>query len=162
MTTWPGMKTRLRTCFSTLALVALLGQPALAAGIPIEISADTFTIDQNQQKATFSGNVVIKRKDLDMQAQSVTVVYGKGGQSDIDSLTASGNVHVKTPSQDVRGDRAVFDPDAQTVRVSGNVRVSNAQGQVNGPELVINLKQNTTVFQGGKGGGRVTGVFTPQ
>jgi lipopolysaccharide export system protein LptA len=62
----------------------------------------------------------------------------------------------------VRGDRAVFDPDAQTVRVSGNVRVSNAQGEVNGPELVINLKQNTTVFQAGKGGGRVTGVFTPQ
>ena len=152
----------MKSWLAALAVVAALAGPAVAAGIPIEISADTFTVDQNQQKATFAGNVVIKRKDLDMQAATVTVVYGKGGQSDIDSLTASGGVHVKTPTQDVRGDRAVFDPDAQTVRVSGNVRVSNAQGEVNGPELVINLKQNTTVFQAGKGGGRVTGVFTPQ
>lgn len=144
-----------------VAILLLAAVPALAAGIPIEISADTFTIDQGKNRATFSGNVVITRKDLDMRADSVTVLYGKGGEADIDSLSANGNVVVKTPTQQARGDNATFDPDRQTVRITGNVRISNAQGQVNGPELVIDLKQDTTIFQGNKGG-RVTGTFTPQ
>lgn len=147
-----------------LALLAVLLSatlPALAAGIPIEIAADTFTIEQASSRATFAGNVVITRKGLDMRADSVSVTYGKGGEADIDSLTASGNVEVKTPTQRARGDKAVFDPDSQTIRITGNVRISNAQGEVNGPELLIDLKADTTVFQGNKGG-RVTGTFTPQ
>lgn len=137
-------------------------EPTVAAGSPIEVTADTFVVDQANQKATFSGNVVIKRLNLDMWADEVVVAFGAGGESDIKSLTADGNVRVRTPAQNARGDHATFDPGTQLVRVTGNVRVSNAQGEVAGPELVIDLRKNTSVFQGTKGGGRVTGVFTPQ
>jgi hypothetical protein len=39
--------------------------------------------------------------------------------------------------------------------------VVNGTGTVGSADLVVNLKDNTTVFTSGKGG-RVTGVFTPQ
>lgn len=146
---------------AALALGAVAPARAAAAGTPIEISADTFTVQQDNHHATFSGAVVIKRLDLVMQADTVLVVYGDGGQNDIDSLTADGNVRVQTSTQKARGDHATFDPDTQLIRLTGNVKVSNAQGELNGPELVIDLKQNTSVFKGNKGG-RVTGVFTPQ
>lgn len=133
-----------------------------AAGTPIEVTADTFVVDQANQKATFSGNVVIKRLNLDMWADKVVIAFGAGGESDITSLSANGNIRVKTPAQTARGDYATFDPATQLVRLTGNVKVSNAQGEVAGPELVIDLRKNTSVFQGNKGGGRVTGVFTPQ
>lgn len=134
---------------------------AQAAGTPIEVTADSFVVDQAKNQATFTGNVVITRSVMTMWADKVVVLYGSGGQSDIEGLTADGNVRVKTPSQQARGDHASFDPGTQLVRVTGNVRVNNAQGEVAGPELVIDLAKNTSTFKGSKGG-RVTGIFTPQ
>jgi len=147
------------------AALVILFATALAlpvsAAEPVNVSADDFTIDQNNNNATFSGNVVITRTGLQLWADKVVVVYGSGGQSDIDSLTATGNVRIKTDSQDATGAKATFDPDTLILRLSGNVTVVNAQGKLNGPELTINLATNSSVFKG-NAGGRVTGVFTPQ
>jgi lipopolysaccharide export system protein LptA len=41
------------------------------------------------------------------------------------------------------------------------VKITNASGTMSGPELVLDLKGNTSTFSS-NGGGRVTGVFTPQ
>lgn len=144
-----------------MLLAALLTlAPALAAE-PVKVSADDFTIDQGTHNATFTGNVVITRSGLTIWADKVVIVYGAGGQTDIDSLTASGNVRIKTASQEATGRQATFDPDTQIVRLSDNVTVVNAQGKMSGPELIIDLARNSSTFKGGKGG-RVTGVFTPQ
>ena len=50
----------------------------------------------------------------------------------------------------------------QTLRITGNVMVVSATSTVGGPDLVIDLNADTTVFQGGGSSGRVTGVFTTQ
>jgi lipopolysaccharide export system protein LptA len=146
-----------------LALVAApaVTAPALAAGTPVKITADSFVIDQASSTATFTGAVVITRGTMTMWSDKAVVRYGTGGESDIDGLDATGNVKIKTTGQEASGNRAVFTPDDSVVRMTGNVRVKNAQGTLSGPELTINLSSNTSVFQGGAGG-RVTGVFTPQ
>ncbi len=146
---------------AALMAATLATAPAAAAGIPIEVSADKFTIDEKTRNAVFEGNVVITRQGLDLRARTVTIVYGAGGQTDIDSLVASGDVRIKAAGQDATGERASFDPATQILRLTGGVRVRNAQGTLNGPELVVNLRDNTSVFRGSEGG-RVTGVFTPQ
>ena len=145
-----------------LALVTalLLALPAFAVE-QVNVSADDFTIDQANNNATFSGNVVITRTGLKLWADKVVVIYGSGGQSDIDGLTATGNVRIKTDSQEASGAKATFNPDTQILKLSGDVTVVNAQGKLNGPELTINLATNSSVFKG-NAGGRVTGVFTPQ
>ncbi len=134
--------------------------PALAAS-PIKVTADQFTVDQATSEATFTGNVVIVRSDLTVWADKVVVEYGEGGVEDIRRMVATGHVRLKTSDQDATGERATFDPGSQILRLSGNVTVVNAVGTLNGPELVINLAEQTTVFSAA-GGGRVTGVFTPQ
>lgn len=144
----------------TIVLTTALVLPAGAAE-PVNVSADDFTIDQNNNNATFTGNVVITRTGLSLWADKVVVLYGSGGQSDIDSLTATGHVRIKTDSQDATGAKATFDPDTLILKLSGNVTVVNAQGKLSGPDLTINLKTNSSVFKGNEGG-RVTGVFTPQ
>ena len=131
-----------------VVLALLFAAPAFAAGLPIEVTADTFS-------------VVITREGLDMRAQTVRISYGEGGQTDIRDLVATGNVRIRAAGQDAVGDRATFDPRTQILKLTGNVRVSSAQGTVQGPDLTIDLARNTSVFSGGSGG-RVTGVFTPQ
>ena len=143
-------------------LAALFAAPVLAAGTPVKITADSFVVDQSSNHATFSGSVVVVRGTMTMWSEKVLVNYGTGGESDIDSLEATGGVRIQSPGQEATGERAVFTPDDSIVRLSGNVKVTNAQGTMNGPELTIDLARNTSTFKGGGKGGRVTGVFTPQ
>lgn len=147
---------RLLPLLATLLLVS----PALAVE-PVKVTANDMTVDEKNSNAVFAGEVIITRAGLTIWADKVVVLYGSGGESDIDSLTATGKVRIKTPTQDATGGKAVYNPDTMIVRLTENVTVRNAQGEVNGPELTINLKDDSSTFRGGDGG-RVTGVFTPQ
>jgi lipopolysaccharide export system protein LptA len=150
-----------------LALAALfvLATPALAQsfsaeGGPVEVTADQFVVDQASGNATFTGKVRVLRSDLTMWADKLLVEYADDSLSSIDNMIATGNVRLKTEDQDATGDRAVFDPRTQVLRLTGNVVVVSDAGTVNGPELVIDLENNLTTFNS-TGSGRVTGVFTP-
>ena len=70
-------------------------------------------------------------------------------------------MRIKTPDRDATGDYAIYDPKAETLRITGNVMVVSEASTVGGPDLVIDLNSDTTVFQGSSNG-RVTGVFTTQ
>lgn len=146
---------------TVLAMLLLAIVPVAAQDESVKITADQFVVDDATQVATFTGGVVVTRRGLTVWAPKVVVDYGSGGRSNIRSFVASGGVRIKTDDQDASGDRAVFDPGKSTLRLSGNVKVVNASSTVAGPDLVIDLKTNTTVFSGGSGG-RVTGIFTPQ
>jgi lipopolysaccharide export system protein LptA len=150
--------------FALVATAILLALPALAQeSDPVNITADKFVMDETQNLATFTGNVVVKRKALDVYAPKVVVDYGEGGPSDIKSFVATGGVRIVTPDQDVTGDRAIYDPKTEKLRVTGNVMVVNASSTVGSGDMIVDLKTNATTFTGGgKNGGRVTGVFTPQ
>jgi lipopolysaccharide export system protein LptA len=151
----------MRTLISLLAVLIVCTPGAVLAQNPVKITADSFVINEADGEAVFTGSVVIVRPGLNVWADKVVVDYGEGGPENIQSFVAEGNVRLKTEDQDATGDRATFNPETQILRLSGNVVVINAAGTLNGPELEINLADNTTVFTGGKGG-RVTGVFMTQ
>lgn len=143
-------------------LVAMLPAAPALAKQKVEIKADVFTIDETTQAAVFTGNVVVTHPTVTVWAPKVVAVYGSGGPSDIESFEASGgNVRLKTADQDATGEKAVFNPGDQLLRLTGNVMVTNASGTIGASELVVNLKTNVSTFSGGTGG-RVTGVFTSQ
>ncbi|MBN9335204.1 lipopolysaccharide transport periplasmic protein LptA [Devosia sp.] len=146
---------------TSLALFsALLAMPAFAQ-TQVQISADTFTVEEGRQEAVFTGNVVVKHPTVSVWADKVVATYGSGGTSDIKSFEATGKVRLETEEQKASGDRAVFSPGDQLLRLTGNVQVSNAAGTVNAEELVVNLATNVSTFTA-RQGGRVTGVFTSQ
>lgn len=143
-----------------LALLLVLQSAAFAAS-PVKITADTFVINEAETEAVFTGNVVAERPGLTVWADKVVVDYGESGLDSIKTFVATGHVRLKTADQDATGERATFSAETQILRLMGNVTVVNAAGTLNGPELQINLADNTTVLSGG-GGGRVTGVFNTQ
>jgi lipopolysaccharide export system protein LptA len=150
---------RRRLLAATVAVLAgLMTAPVLAQ---VTITADSFMVDEANSEATFTGNVEVVYTGLRVWANKVVADYAEGSMENIRSFTATGNVRLKTDDQDATGDRAVFDPKTQVLRLLGNVRVVNAAGTLNGPELVVDLANNTSVFSGGSGG-RVTGVFSTQ
>lgn len=145
----------------TFGAAPALAQKAATQDGPIKVTGDTFTIDEAKGVATFSGNVEIVRAGLNVWAQKVVIEYGAGGPEDVQTFVATGQVRLKTKDQDATGDKATFDPNTQMLHMTGNVVVVNATGTLTGPSLTVNLADNSTVFEGGKGG-RVTGVFSTQ
>lgn len=145
--------------FAVLAL-ALLTTPALAQQ-KVNITADLFSIDETTRHAVFTGNVVVTHPTVTVWAPKVVATYGGGGTSDIETFEASGNVKLQTTEQTATGERAVFTPADQLLRLTGNVVVTNSGGTVNAGELVVNLDTNVSTFTSGQGG-RVSGVFTSQ
>ncbi len=146
-----------------LALVAafMLASPALAQS-RVEITSDLFVMNEAAREAVFTGNVVVIHPSVTVWAPEVVATYGAGGTSDIRTFEAKGgHVRLKTADQDATGERAVFTPADQLLRLTGNVKVTNASGTVDASELVVNLETNVSTFTS-TGGGRVTGIFTSQ
>ena len=149
----------MRLLFAVLLLCLAAASPALAQ--PVTVTSDSFEVSEGTSEATFTGSVVVKRTGLTVWADQVVVAYSAGGMEDIESMVATGNVRLQTDDQVATGQRAHFDPDTQVLKLTGSVVVENASGTVEGPELVIDLAADTSVFTGSQGS-RVTGVFTPQ
>lgn len=145
--------------FAFLAL-ALAATPALAQQ-EVNITADLFTLDEQTSTAVFTGNVVVVHPTVTVWAPKVVATYGAGGTSDIKTFEATGAVKPETTDQTATGQRAVFTPGDQLLRLTGDVVVVNAGGTVNSDELVVNLETNVSTFTSGQKG-RVTGVFTSQ
>lgn len=152
----------MKKLLNIVLLVCLLGISAsLAQEIgegQVEITGDTFVVAETQSTATFTGNVIIKQPGLTVWANKVVIAYGAGGASDIKTLSAFGNLRIKTPDQTVTGNNGVYDPKARVMRVTGDVVTTSSSGTVTGPELLVNFATNTTEFVR-REGGRVTGVF---
>lgn len=151
---------KLRRLTLLALMMTLLAAPA-AAQTQVQISADLFSIEEGRKEAIFTGNVTVKHPTVNVWAEKVVATYGAGGTSDIKSFEATGNVKLETDEQTATGQRAVFTPGDQLLRLTGNVEVSNAAGTVNAEELVVNLATNVSTFSASKGG-RVTGVFTSE
>lgn len=145
---------------AALFALALLITPA-AAQQKVNITADQFTVDEKTKQAVFNGNVVVVHPSVTVHANKVEAIYGAGGASDIESFVATGSVVLDTPDQKATGERAVFNPGDQLLRLTGNVKVTNPSGTVDSSELVVNLATNVSTFTS-NGNGRVTGVFTSQ
>lgn len=139
----------------------LLAQPAFAQQ-QVEITSDLFTVDETSQEAVFTGNVVVIHPTVKVWADKVVAIYGEAGPSEIESFVATGAVKLETDEQTATGERAVFTPGDQLLRLTGNVQVVNAGGTIAAGELVVNLETNVSTFTSDGSGGRVTGVFTSQ
>ena len=78
----------------------------------------------------------------------------------LERVEAFNNVSVRTVTDIVTGDRAVYVPDTGIARLGGHVRISRGMNQINGSEAVVNMKTGIATLLAG-GSGRVTGVVMP-
>jgi lipopolysaccharide export system protein LptA len=110
-----------------------LGVAALAQGLslggvsqdrPVGVSADSgIEWQQNAQVYIARGNAIAKRGTTEVHADTLTAHYrpskGSGGENEIYRLDADGHVVIKSPTQTVVGDQAVYDVDQQIGIVTG-------------------------------------------
>jgi lipopolysaccharide export system protein LptA len=80
--------------------------------------------------------------------------------SKLQRLEAYGHVSIRTPTDTVTGDKAIYVPDIDKARLAGGVRITRGQNQLNGEEADVNLKTGVATLVGRKSG-RVQGLVVP-
>jgi lipopolysaccharide export system protein LptA len=78
----------------------------------------------------------------------------------LEKVEAIGNVSVRTATETVTGDRAVYVPETGLARLAGQVRITRGQNQLNGVEAEVNLKTGVSRLLSGPAG-RVQGLVVP-
>ena len=75
-------------------------------------------------------------------------------------VEAFGQVVIRTPSETVSGDRAIYLADSGMARLGGNVRITRGQNQLSGSDVEVNLNTGVSRLLAGSGG-RVAGMVVP-
>jgi lipopolysaccharide export system protein LptA len=126
---------------------------------PIEITAQTLELIQQQRQSIFTGNVVAKQGDMVLSADKLTVFLLKK-QDQIDRLEAVGTVKVVQLDRVATADRAIFYQFEGKLVLSGHAVVVQDSNKVSGDEIDIYLKENRSVIKSSKNG-RVKAVIVP-
>jgi len=83
------------------------------------------------------------------------------GQGRIDRVELFGNVEIRTETEVIRGDRAVYSAGTGLARVLGNVRITRGENHVAGREAIVNMNTGVSRILS-QPGERVQGIIMPQ
>lgn len=122
---------------------------------PVQVDADSLSIDQKDGSAAFTGNVVVTQGDMRLTAGLVTIRYG-ADQRSIAEMRAEGGVTLQAGSDVASADRAEYRPDTGELTLLDNVVLTQGEAAISGQKLVLNLETGL-----GQMSGRVTTIFTP-
>ena len=152
------------------ALFSLLALPASAQGTaitlgglnadpaaPLEITADSLSVDQDTGIAIFTGNVVVGQGDLRLSAGEVRVVYDDT-TGEIDALDITGGVTFVTATEAAESQTASYNLETGQLTLSGEVLVTQGPSAIAADRMTVNLETGTarmdgrvrTVFQQGE------------
>lgn len=160
------------------ALIVLVACGAARAQIqtnsnaPIDITANEAEVVNSKCLAIWRGAAEALQGDTRLRANTITVhevVKSKGADGQTcgatQSVVADGNVYYVTPTQNARGDHAVYTASDDQIVMTGDVIVVQGKDVARGDKLVIKVStKQFTMESRASGAGqrkRVRGVFYP-
>ncbi len=117
------------------------------------------------REASAHGEVTVVRDGRRLEAEHVVAKLAPGPAGDlaVERVEASGNVRIATPREFIRADRATYDVDKQFAVLTGGVKVTQDQNQLNGEYAEVDLKSGVSRLLGAPpgGSGTVKGLVLP-
>jgi len=158
--------------FALLASALTLGSAQAQIqddGGPILVTSESLDYVGPQAIATYRGNVEAVQGRTRLRCSQLQLFQqrraGTGGAinsgGDIERYECAGPVYYVTPTEQAKGDAAVFTAANSTIVMTGNVVVQQGQNVAQGHRLTINTKTRNTQLQSAGGSGRVRTVIYP-
>jgi lipopolysaccharide export system protein LptA len=122
----------------------------------VEMAADSLSVDQNNNMATFTGNARIAQGDLRLSANTIEVTYSSD-QSQVTKVLATTNVLFTNGAETAEAQSAVYSLDQGNIVLSGSVLLLQGPSAISGDTLTLDLSKNTGVMNG-----NVKSVFVPK
>lgn len=124
---------------------------------------DSMEYYEQRQLAVARGDALAIRGDRRVRADVLTAHFTQGTtSSEMDRIEAQGNVLVSTPSDIVRAERGEYSPKQGIATVTGDVRITRGDTQLNGERAEVNLNTGESRILSSRPGERVRGLFLPK
>ncbi len=146
---------------------------------PIQIESDQLEVQDKQNTATFTGNVLVTQGPTQMRSSVMTVFYADSGKnetrtestavpsttgqasSEIERIEVGGKVYVSSGTQTATGDKGSFDMRANILHLTGKqVVLSEGDNVVTGCALTVETETGKARLDACSGG-RVRMVISP-
>ena len=113
---------------------------------PIEIAADSMTLNNATGQAELRGDVVVIQGDLRMQAQAIDIAYTQTGG--LNTLKAWGGILLVTAAEEVEAQSATYDVVGERMLLVGDVLMVQGQSAISADRMDIDLATETAQFDG--------------
>lgn len=165
----------------TNGIAVLTGQDLKLVSPDQTVTArDRMEYHSNERMAKAIGNAKVVRPTDTLTASTITAYFkdnsaaattpkpaavassGPVGGGSLDRLEAEGGVVIKTPTETLRGAKAVYRADTNTAELTGNVKIERGPNVMEGNRATVDLNTNVSkMFGSNTDGGRVRGIFYP-
>jgi lipopolysaccharide export system protein LptA len=137
--------------------------------LPVQIDAKSLEVQDKKKTATFTGNVKVVQGDTTMTCRTLEVFYGQElGISTADTpvvktnttagvvpnpqnirlIRAHGDVLVVSRDQNATGDVGIYDLQAKTITLTGNVVLSQGKNVIHGDKLIVDTVTGNAHVEG--------------
>ena len=123
--------------------------------LPVQVTADQLSVNQNDGTALFKGNVVVTQGTMTLAAATVQVQYGPDKKT-IAKLLADGGVKLVAGTDAASAQTAEYAPETGDLLLTGDVILTQGASAISGQKLTLSLKTGLGTMDG-----RVTTTFTP-
>ncbi len=128
---------------ANVAFGAIKADPSL----PVEVTADTLDVNQENGSAEFLGNVVVGQGEMRLSAKRVLVIYNQEA-SGIERMEATGDVVLVSGPDAAQAERADYTIDSGVIVMTGNVLLTQGQNALTSNKMTVNLITGTAQMAG--------------
>lgn len=123
------------------------GNLAQNTDLPVEVTADNLSVDQDTGVAVFTGNVLIGQGEMRLSAPRVLVVY-QAEQKGIERMEATGGVTLVSGPDAAESDRADYSITDGVIVMTGNVLLDQGLNALSADRMTVQLNDGTAQMQG--------------
>lgn len=129
---------------------------------------DSLEYWEHKQIAVARGEASATRADREITADILTAYFKPDAEDrlQLNTVRADGNVRIVTPSEFARGDGGVYYVKQQIATLSGAVKITRGDSQLNGEYAEVNLESGVSRLLGAPpgqpGDARVRGLLVPE
>jgi lipopolysaccharide export system protein LptA len=131
----------------------LKGKPVQIDSGKSTLTAAVVVYDSKAKMANVTGGAQVVEEQKRVRADRFVAYFKEeGGKQSLKRVEAHGNVIITTPTEIARGNRGDYDSESQVATLSGNVRLTRGDNQLNGDRAEVNMKTGISKLLAGESG----------
>jgi lipopolysaccharide export system protein LptA len=132
------------------AVFTLKGKPVKIDSGKNELTAALIVYNSKTKRADVSGGAQVVEEKKSVRADRFVAFFKEeGGKQSLKHVEAVGNVVITTPTEIARGNRGDYDSETEVATLTGNVRLTRGDNQLNGERAEVNMKTGVSKLLAG-------------
>ena len=146
--------------FLLTLMLSAIALPVHALELPVDVSAETLDVFQQQDKAIFKGDVKVKHGEVMLGSELLEVFYDAEGEAGVKKVVAQKDVVIVHGKNTATGDKAVYEITSGNIVLTGGVVLSRDGSVLTGEKLVYDMETGKMRLANEEKQGRVKASFS--